>query len=287
MLKLNTPSAINQIMNKKTILITGSSSGIGKSTAHYFAERGWNVAATMRNPDATPDLLHSPNIRLYKMDVTDEASIAKALTEIIQDWGRIDVLVNNAGYGAIGAFEAASAEQCQRQFNTNVFGIFNTTRAILPYFRKQQSGTIINVSSMGGRITFPLYSLYHGTKWAVEGFSESLQYELRSFNIRIKIIEPGAIKTDFYNRSQDLFHKEGLTAYDDYISRNLPYMQKTGENAPGPEIVAKTIYKAASDGRKKIRYPVGNGAPLFLFLRAILPLRTFMWLVRFVIEKKK
>lgn len=275
-------------MNRqKTILITGASSGIGRAIAMHFQQMGWNVAATMRKPENETQLKGLNHVKCFRLDVLDENSIDEAISKTIDTFGAVDVLVNNAGYGAVGPFEAASNEQIQRQFDTNVFGLMNVTRAILPYFRERKKGIILNIASVGGRITFPLYSLYHGTKWAVEGFSESLQYELKPFNIKIKIVEPGAIKTDFYDRSQDLMQKEGLTAYNSYINTAFPNMQDAGANAPGPEIVAKKVYKAATDNSWSMRYPVGSGAPVLLFLRRIIPNSWFYGLVRSVVEKKR
>jgi NAD(P)-dependent dehydrogenase (short-subunit alcohol dehydrogenase family) len=271
----------------KTVLITGSSSGIGRATVKYFAARGWQVAATMRTPAKETELGQLPNVKLFPLDVLDEASIAQAVADTIRTFGSLDVVVNNAGYGAVGAFEAASPEQVKRQFDTNVFGVMNVVRAVLPHFRQQRRGQVINVASMGGRITFPLYSLYHGTKWAVEGFSEALQFEVEQFGIRVKIIEPGAIKTDFYDRSMDLFKKEGLNDYDNYQALTFPNMQQAGADAPGPEVVARTIFRAATDGSRKLRYPVGSNAPLLLFLRRLLGDTWFMGIVRNVVEKKQ
>jgi len=271
---------------KKTIVITGSSAGIGKTTALLFASKGWNVAATMRNPGSSAELSQLPGIRLYQMDVTRPESVREALYSILSDFGRIDAVVNNAGYGAVGPFEAASEDQIRRQFETNVFGVMTVIREILPHFRQNQAGLIVNISSVGGRITFPLYSLYHGTKWAVEGFSESLAFELRPQGIRIKLIEPGAIKTEFYSRSMDLIQKEGLTAYQNFVNVVLPAMMAAGERAPGPEVVAQTIYRAVTDGKSKIRYPVGSSAPFLLLLRRLIPEVWFMGIVRRVLERK-
>ena len=267
----------------KTILITGSSSGIGKATAIYFAEQGWNVIATMRTPEKAGDWAQHRNITLTRLDVLDFDSIKEAINETINKFGKIDAVVNNAGYGLVGPFEASTDEQIRRQFDTNVFGLMNVCREILPHFRAQCDGTIINVASMGGRLTFPLYSLYHGTKWAVEGFSEALQFELQPLNIRVKIIEPGAIKTDFYDRSMDVMSKPGLTAYDSFVNKAMPNMNKFGEIAPGPEKVAAVIFKAATDGSGKLRYQV-NSAPL-LALRRLLPLSLFQRIVRMVALK--
>lgn len=262
----------------KVVLITGASSGIGKETALLFQTKNWKVAATMRSPEKAADLQRIADIECIKLDVTDVDSIKSAINETLEKFGRIDAVVNNAGYGLVGPFEASTQEQIEKQFQTNVFGLMNVCREILPYFREQKRGTIVNVASMGGRITFPLYSLYHATKWAVEGFSEALQYEVREFGIKIKIIEPGPIKTEFYDRSQDLTQKEGLTAYDSFIARAMPNLQKAGETAPGGDLVAEVIYEAVTDDSWKIRYPANSR--LILAARKLLPDSIFLALVR-------
>lgn len=267
----------------KVILITGASSGIGNHTVKLFQSKGWKVAATMRNPEKSTDLQKIADVECIRLDVTDLDSIKSAIQTTLDKFGRIDAVVNNAGYGLVGAFEASSREQIVQQYMTNVFGLMDVTREILPYFREQKRGTIVNVASVGGRITFPLYSLYHGTKWAVEGFSESLQYELKPFNIKVKIIEPGPIKTDFYDRSMDLTKKEGLTAYDSFIEKVMPNMQKSGENAPTGEVVAETIYRAVNDGTWKLRYPVNTKG--LLFLRRFLPDSLFSRVIRMALMK--
>ena len=267
----------------KVILITGASSGIGKETAKLFQTKNWKVAATMRVPEKAEDLQKIADVECFQLDVTEVDSIKSAINDTIEKFGRIDAVVNNAGYGLIGAFEAATQEQIEKQFQTNVFGLMNVCREILPYFREQKRGTIVNIASVGGRITFPLYSLYHATKWAVEGFSESLQYEVEPFGIKIKIIEPGPIKTDFYDRSQDLTRKEGLTAYDSFIDKALPNMQKAGADAPGGSIVAQTIYEAVTDGTKKMRYGVNTKG--ILTARKFLPDSLFFRIVKGAILK--
>lgn len=267
----------------KVILITGASSGIGKETAKLFQTKNWNVAATMRSPEKAEDLQHIADVETFRLDVTDGDSIKQAIKDVLEKFGRIDAVVNNAGYGLVGAFEAATEEQIRRQFETNVFGVMNVTREILPYFREQKRGFIVNVTSMGGRVTFPLYSLYHATKWAVEGFSESLQYELEQFNIRVKIIEPGPIKTDFYERSMDLTKKEGLTAYDYFIDKAMPNMQKAGEDAPDGRIVAETIYEAVTDGSKKMRYHANS--KMVLTARKLLPDFLFFKIIKSAVLK--
>lgn len=265
----------------KVVLITGASSGIGLHTAKLFQTKNWKVAATMRSPEKAVELQKIVDVECIRLDVTDVESIRAAIDATIEKFGRIDAVVNNAGYGLIGAFEAASPEQIERQFQTNVFGLMNVCREILPYFREQKRGVIVNVASVGGRITFPLYSLYHATKWAVEGFSESLQYELEKYNIRVKIIEPGPIRTDFYDRSQDITTKEGLTAYDEIVARAMPNMRKAGEDAPDGSVVAQTIYDAVTDGTRRLRYGVNTKG--ILSLRRFLPESVFYSIIRKVI----
>lgn len=269
----------------KTIFITGTSSGIGKETVKHFSANGWNVAATMRTPEKETELQKLKNVRLYKLDVNDEASIKSALDSAIKDFGGIDVLYNNAGYAAVGPFEASDDAEIKRQFETNVFGVMRVTRAILPYFRGKNDGTIITTTSMGGLITFPLYSLYHSTKWAVEGFMESLQFELRQFNIKVKCIEPGAIKTDFYDRSMNRIDKPEFNMYDNYSAVCHGNMDKVALNAPGPLVVAKKVFKAASSNNFRLRYAVGGQGPLLLFIRRMVPNSWFFGMVRMVTEK--
>jgi len=270
---------------KKTILITGTSSGIGKSIAKYFSEKGWNVAATMRKPENEKELEKLSNLRLYPLDVTDMGSVKNAINSAINDFGNIDVIVNNAGYGAVGVFEKATDKQLRKQFDVNLFGVFNVIREILPHFKNKGKGKIINITSVGGRLTFPLYSVYHGTKWAVEGFSESLNYELRPLGIKVINVEPGAIKTDFYDRSQDLFENKKITEYDDYEKVCMENMQKSGEKAPGPLLVAKVVWKAANSNSNKMRYVAGGDAKMLLFVRKLIPLNWFFKIVRSVVEK--
>ena len=215
---------------------------------------------------------------MMQLDVTSEDSIAAGIDETLRRFGGIDVVVNNAGYGLVGPFEASNAEQVRRQFETNVFGLMSVTRAVLPHMRERRAGVIVNVASIGGRVTFPLYSLYNGTKWAVEGFSEGLQFELEPFGIRVKIVEPGAIKTEFYGRSMDVIHKAGLTVYDAFVARVMGNMQRLGENGAPAELVADVIFRAATDGSRRLRYQAGaNG---ILLLRRLLPDGVFLWFMR-------
>jgi NADP-dependent 3-hydroxy acid dehydrogenase YdfG len=263
---------------EKVVLITGASTGIGNETAKLFQTKNWKVAATMRSPENVADLQNIVDIECIKLDVTDQDSVREGIQTALDKFGRIDAVVNNAGFAVVGPFEAATDEQIEQIFQTNVFGVMYVCREILPIFREQKRGTIVNVASMGGRMTFPLYSVYHATKWAVEGFSEALQYEVKDFNIKIKIIEPGPIKTYFYTRSMSHTKKEGLSAYDGFVARAMPNLQKAGETAPDGRIVAETIYDAATDDSWKMRYPVNSRA--ILAARRLLPDSLFLPMVR-------
>ena len=179
-----------EVISVKTILITGASSGIGKATARLFQRTGWNVVATMRSPDNETELGTLENTLVTRLDVTEPASIDEAVEAAIDRFGTIDVLLNNAGYGAYGPLEAFPMERIKRQFDTNVIGLIATTQSALRHMRAARSGIIVNISSIGGQMTFPLGTLYHGTKFAVEGLSEALHYELEPLGIRVKIIEP-------------------------------------------------------------------------------------------------
>lgn len=268
----------------KTVFITGASSGIGRETAKRFQAQGWQVIATMRHPEAETELTQLPNVRVLRCDVTNVASINAAIETGVQAFGTIDVLVNNAGYYTLGPLEAATHEQIHRQIETNLLGVIEVTKAMLPHFRRQRSGTIINVSSIAGIVSIPLQSLYHATKWGVEGFSESLQYELRPFNIRVKIIEPGVIKTDFYGRSMTKLETESLQDYATYAQRVMRNILQSGAHGSSPAGVAKTIFRAATDNSSRLRYPTGKTKEI-IYLRALVPVRLFMALIRGVMER--
>ena len=258
-------------MQKKsrTVFITGASSGIGKTAALLFANKGWQVAATMRSPNATPFVNGSshPLIRTYRLDVTDQSSIEAAVAAAEEELGQVDVLVNNAGYGLVGPFEAQTDEQIRRQFDTNVFGMMNVTRAVLPQMRARKAGRIVNVASICGRMTLPLYTAYCSTKWAVEGFSEALAFEVSQFNIKVKIIEPGVFRTEFFDRSQELARKADLTDYDSFVGTVQPNLEGWEKAAPPPDAVARAIWSAANDRLPRLRYSprgaaVAGGTPL-------------------------
>lgn len=240
----------------KTILITGSSSGLGRATAQHFHAKGWNVVATMRNPGREEELVRLDRVLVTRLDVQDLASIQTAVDAGIAEFGRIDALVNNAGYGAYGPLEVTSLDKIRRQFDVNVLGVLATTKAILPHFRANRSGVVVNISSGGGRVTFPLGTLYHGTKFAVEGLSESLHFELAPLGVRVKLVEPGAIKTEFM-RSLDFSNDPPLSEYQPLVQKVFAVLGPMMERGAPPERVAESVYTATTDDSSRLRYEVG------------------------------
>lgn len=269
----------------KTVLITGSSAGIGKVTAEFFAKNNWNVIATMRNPEKR-ELVENPNITYMHLDVTDNNSIKEALVKSIEKFKKIDVIINNAGYGLYGIFESINTDQIRKQYDTNVFGVMNVIRHILPHFRENKSGCIINVSSMGGLIGFPLYSLYQGSKHAIEGFTESLFYELQDLNIKVKLIEPGVIKTNFYSDSLDSGADNQFPDYENFEKLSRYNDKKLSMKGNDPVIVAQSIYKAAVSKSYRLRHPSGNDAWLLFILRKVLPFGLFRIIIRATFSQK-
>lgn len=248
----------------KTILITGASSGIGKATAKKFAAQGWNVIATMRSPEKEEELTKLENIVVAKLDVQDSESIKNAIQFGVGKFGKIDVLLNNAGFGVMGAFELATTEQIRNQFDVNVFGVMEAIKLILPRFRQNQDGMIINISSMGGRVTFPTVSLYHATKFAIEGFSEALSYELLPQNITVKIIEPGSTSSSFIT-SVSLTENTMITAYDEFNKMALAnWFKNTDSMQSTVDEIAEVIFTAATDGKNQLRYMAGRDTELYL-----------------------
>ena len=244
----------------QTVLITGSSTGIGRATAKLFHDNAWNVVATMRTPEDETELTELDDVLVTRLDVTDRDSIATAVAAAMERFGSIDALVNNAGYGSYGPLEATPAEKIRRQFDTNVIGLLETTKVVLPHFRAQRNGTIVNISSIGGRMTFPLGTLYHGTKWAVEGLSEALSFEMDVIGVKVKIVEPGVINTDFGGRSFDFNNDESLEEYQGIVQALAAASSAMGSQASEPIVVAEVIYEAVTDGTDKLRYPAGDDA---------------------------
>ncbi|MDT3402311.1 SDR family oxidoreductase [Mucilaginibacter terrae] len=244
----------------KVVLVTGSSSGIGKETAKIFAEQGWNVIATMRDPAKDTELAGIANVYLARLDVQERKSIGSAIAQGIERFGRIDVLINNAGYGQFGVFEGTGDAQIKQQFDVNVIGVMNTIKAILPHFRENRAGTILNVSSGAGKFTLPLISLYAASKFALEGFSEALSHELDGLNIKVKIIEPGGTATNFSAVSNDaLSETVKIDDYDPFVNAaGKMFQDMRNFSLVTARSVAELIYEAATDGTDTLRYSIGN-----------------------------
>lgn len=244
----------------KSILITGTSSGIGQATAQYFEAQGWNVIATMRSPEKQNVLKNSERMLVLKLDVEQPETFNEVIEKAVTHFGKIDVLLNNAGYGQHGLFEATNSEQIHRQFSVNLFGTMEITRALLPHFRAQKSGSIITITSGVGRVTVPLVSIYAASKFALEGFCESLSFELASQNIQVKIIEPGNIATNFEQTTKSNFAAdETLTDYSDYLKKMDEVFKGiySGGGSTADDVAA-TIFKAANDESNVLRYVVGS-----------------------------
>lgn len=254
----------------KTILITGSSTGIGRASVIKFQKEGWNVIATMRSPEKEEELNKLENVLVTKLDVLELETIDKSLAAGIEKFGKIDVILNNAGYALMGTFESAKRESIIRQFGVNVQGLFDVTQKALPHFRANKSGMFINIASVGGRMTFPLMPLYHSTKFAVEGFSESLHWEMAQIGVKVKIVEPGGVATDFGTRSLDLQHNHELSEYNEFVNFFMEAMAKMSDPSllSTPETIADVIYKAATDESNTLRYRAGADAEQLLLARS-------------------
>jgi NAD(P)-dependent dehydrogenase (short-subunit alcohol dehydrogenase family) len=242
----------------RTVLITGCSTGFGQATARLFAARGWNVVATMRKPEPGAALAVLDNVLVTRLDVQDQTSIDAAIAAGIARFGRIDALVNNAGFGLFGVFETAPREKVQEQFDVNVFGTMDVTRAILPHFRSNKAGVIVNLSSGAGVFALPMISLYCASKFALEGFSEALSYELAALGITVKLVEPGGVtSTSFGERSGAEFGQaQSMPDYEPFLkAANTLFAGLRAARADATsEDVAEVIFTAATDGSDQLRY---------------------------------
>ena len=234
----------------KTIFITGASTGMGKATALYFQQKGWNVIATMRNPDKDTELNQLENVTVLPLDVTDLKQIENAVSKAIAIHP-VDVVYNNAGYGLMGALEALSDDQLLREINTNLLGVIRVTQAFIPHFREKKSGVFVSTTSMGGLLAFPLHSIYHAAKFGVQGWSESMSFELGLHNIRIKTVAPGAVNTDFLGRSLEKALHPAYKELEDKLFATTENMMSKG--VP-PERIAEVVYEAATDDKDQVTY---------------------------------
>jgi NAD(P)-dependent dehydrogenase (short-subunit alcohol dehydrogenase family) len=268
----------------RAVLITGCSSGIGWATAERLARRGWAVYATARNVEAITPLEES-GCRLLPLDVTDEDSMRDAVEEVEKIEGAVGVLINNAGYSQSGAVEEVPMEKVRRQFETNVFGLVRMCQLVLPGMRGQGRGRIVNLSSMGGRLTFPGGGFYHASKHAVEAISDALRFEVRGFGVDVVIVEPGLIRTGFAQTAVGSMGEEGYGPYAGFEAGVARTTQENYESGPlaalggGPEAVAAAIERAISDPRPRARYTVTPSAKLLISARRLLPDRAWDGLV--------
>jgi NAD(P)-dependent dehydrogenase (short-subunit alcohol dehydrogenase family) len=265
-----------KVTSGRVALVTGASSGIGEATARRLAERGYTTYAAARRISRM-DSLRDQGIRTVPVDVTDDTSLVALVEQVIAESGRIDVLVNSAGYGAYGALEDVPIAEARRQFDVNIFGMGRLIQLVLPHMRAQHDGYIVNVSSVGGKMWEPMGSWYHATKFAIEGLSDSLRAEVAAFGIKVIVIEPGAIRTEWPAISAD--HLDAIsasTAYRDQAAL-VSGMLRAGYNrtASDPSVVATAITRAVQRSRPRTRYPVGGWARSLLLVNRLLTDRAF------------
>ncbi|HTJ14770.1 MAG TPA: SDR family oxidoreductase [Dinghuibacter sp.] len=233
----------------KTIFITGASSGLGRASVDLFAQKGWNVIATMRNPQKID------NVTVLPLDVTDP----KQIDEAVKNAGKVDVVFNNAGYGLMGPLEGTTDEQIRREIDTNLLGVIRVMKAFIPHFRENKGGLFITTTSIGGLFAVPYASIYHATKWALEGFSESMAFELATLGIGVKTVSPGGIATDFGGRSMDMARHEAYAeSFDGMLGRI--FKEDGAFHFSTAEAIANVVYEAATDGKDQLRYVAGPDA---------------------------
>ncbi len=264
----------------KTILITGASSGIGLETALLFSRRGWRVAATGRNLEKLSAALEGvENVRIYSLDVTSSSSVEECVGRVIADCGRVDVLVNNAGVYTTDPLEATSDETIDSVVRTNIEGVLRVTRAVLPHFRAQHGGTIVNISSIAGRISIPFQTVYHTSKWAIEGFSEGLRYELSPLGIRVKVVEPGVVKTPLYRSMGETPKGDYPEEYRRGFGRWWAFIRKSYRDGYPPSREAATVWRAVNSRCGRLRYKTDFLTRGAILMHGLLPLGLFQWIV--------
>lgn len=276
------------MQDQKVAVVTGSSTGIGFETSITLARNGFHTYATMRKLEGEKtkpltEVAKSENLQLQaiELDVDDDKSVADAINTIVEERKRIDVLINNAGYGLGGALEDSSMDEIKAQFETNFFGAVRATKAVLPVMRRQGEGKIVNITSMGGRIAIPLSSSYHGSKFALEGLSESIQYELEPVGIKVILIEPGAVGSNFWkNIKIAKSSSDSNSPYTQFGNRILKAYKEMEQNTISPSVVANTILDAVTSNNPQLRYVVGEDAAKTLEARKNMPDREFGDLIK-------
>lgn len=257
-------------LNGKVALVTGASSGIGKVTALYLAERGYYVFAGARRLERLEEV-RGVNLEPLALDVTSDEAVESAMRQIMARKGRLDVLVNNAGYGLYGVLEEVAPPEAERQFAVNVFGLMRMTQAALPVMRAQGEGYVVNLSSVAGKFATPMAGWYSASKHAVEALSDALRAEVAAFGIKVVLIEPGAIKTEFDEVALgELTRFSRLEVYRKLAQAFAKLVQNSYRKAPGPEIIARTIYSAVETRKPRTRYALPADSRLYIFLRGLL-----------------
>ncbi len=272
---------------KKTVLITGASSGIGKATTQSLLEDGYCVYASARSIDKLKSLAAS-GAEILELDVTQNESMKSGVDRIIRECGRLDVLINNAGYGSYGALEDIPMEEAKNQFEVNVFGLARLTQLVLPHMRKQGCGKIVNITSVGGKIYVPLGSWYHASKFAVEGLSDCLRLELKPFGIDVIIIEPGPIRTEWGSVAiKKMIEMSGHTAYAAaaQMGEKLLSLSNDERVASEPDVIANTISMALKARHPRARYASGNGAAFLMVVRKFASDAVMDWFMRLMIRQ--
>lgn len=260
----------------KTIFITGASSGLGKASAKLFQSKGWQVIATMRTPEKEQELTQLENVSILRLDVGDKKQIDDCVAEATANH-EIDVVFNNAGHGLFGPLETCTDEQIIELLNTNLVGVIRVMRAFIPYFREKGAGLFINTSSMGGMTAFPFSSLYHASKWGLEGFAESMYFELSKYGIGIKNILPGGIRTDYVGRSM-VNGTHNLAPYQEILDKADKIFSNLliPENLTPAELIAETVFEAATDGKEQLRYIAGEDGKQLYETRQQMGVTAFM-----------
>jgi NAD(P)-dependent dehydrogenase (short-subunit alcohol dehydrogenase family) len=276
-------------MHDRVALITGTSSGFGLLTALKLAGQGYKVIATMRDLSRKGELEQQAQqagllkqLHLMTLDVTDSDSIEAVISSISETFGRIDILVNNAGFAIGGFIEEITMEEWRQQMETNFFGLVAVTRAVLPIMREQGSGTIINIGSVSGLSGFPGYAPYAASKFAVEGFSESLRHEMSPYGIRVVLIEPGSFRTSIWGKGIEHIRQNEGSPYKERLDAVLRYSKRTAETAPDPSQVADLIGRITEMRAPRLRYPIGKGTRILILGKTLLP---WKWLERIIAKE--
>jgi NAD(P)-dependent dehydrogenase (short-subunit alcohol dehydrogenase family) len=256
--------------DQRVVLITGASSGVGQSTARLLSRRNYKVFGTSRNPARAETI---PAVEMLPLDVCADDSVRACVEAVFSHGGRIDVLINNAGYELAGALEELTSEEARAQFETNFFGVVRMVNAVLPGMRRQKRGHIINVSSLAGVSSIPFLGIYSASKFALEGYTEALRIEVKPFNIRVSLTEAGFLKTPMMTNRQIAANR--ITEYDPWRQRALHATRAYEEKGPGPELVAETLLEIISSKRPRLRYPIGQQAKSVARLRRLLPAGMF------------